>query len=203
MNTDFFSLGQIPSSRIARLYGRVYIDSFPSACTFLYSTSYVWNYKRLLHILTISWYGQSIVLVILKLMYSSLSLWSTQVHFIVPIFRYLPQPTGVFTPSISQLCSFWLTPLYTSWILCKTLSPPWTTASVILPPWMPPVVRLWLPALDWHSFIPSTLPSHICLFCLTFRLNYSGREKEKRTLSSLSVVEPSFKSTLTVFQSTL
>lgn len=28
MNTDFFSLGQIPSSGIARFYGKVYIDSF-------------------------------------------------------------------------------------------------------------------------------------------------------------------------------
>lgn len=98
---------------------------FPSGYTFLYSTSYVCDYIRLST--TISWYGQSVVLNILKLMYSRFAVvHSSPLYY--PLLRYLPQPTGVFTPSISQLCSFWY------FTLCSTLDGSF-----------PHPVRLWVP----------------------------------------------------------
>lgn len=137
--------------------------------------------------------------------YSLVSVWQylilAQAGPLLPLYLGSASPYwGFHTLSFTTLSSLVYSPLcfMDSPLLSQALSLHWATASFT----SLHECFLWSSSDYLHltasvSFLPPT-----CLFVGPSRLNYSGRGKEERTLAALSVVEPSFKSTLTVFQST-
>ena len=93
---------------------------FPNGCSFLYSTSNVWDLK-LLHILTNSWYGQSVILAILKLLCSSSSLWYTLGLYYPPTYMSSSPYWNFHTLYFTTLPPLVYSPLHL-WILSSPLS---------------------------------------------------------------------------------